>query len=161
MTAGAARQPVRALVLQRQSAYHKSGNDMTTRIPTPASRKTSSLRNKLLVAGAIILFLLVFGELWRRISQAAQLRSLERQIGAQVTQLSEESNRKATEIAESQSDAAVADWARKEGRMILPGEVLVQPLAPTAAATAAPPEETSDGDVPNWRVWWKWLWGSE
>jgi cell division protein FtsB len=134
---------------------------MTARIPTPDSQKTGSLRNKLLIAGAIILFLLVFGELWRRISQAAQLRALERQIGAQVTQLAEESNRQATEIAGAQSDAAVADWARNEGRMVLPGEVLIQPLAPTAAATVTAPEENPSSDVPNWRVWWEWLWGSD
>ncbi|MBN1440720.1 MAG: hypothetical protein JW929_15040 [Anaerolineales bacterium] len=120
---------------------------------------SSSRKSKLLVAAAIVIFLLVFGELWRRISQAAELRDLERQIGGQVTQLAEESNRMATQIAGAQSDEAVADWARAEGKMVLPGEVLVQPIAPTAPAATPEPEEDSSGTVPNWRIWWEWLWG--
>jgi cell division protein FtsB len=129
--------------------------------PPPSASQSSSLRNKLIIAAAIILFLLVFGELWRRISQAAELRSLERQVGAQVTQLAEESDRMATRIADSQSDAAVAEWARGEGKMVLPGEVLVQPVAPTAASTVPGPSEDTAGSVPNWRVWLEWLWGNE
>jgi cell division protein FtsB len=134
---------------------------MQTISPPPSASQPSSLRNKLIVAAAIILFLLVFGELWRRISQAAELRALERQVGAQVTQLAEESDRMATRIADSQSDEAVAEWARDDGKMVLPGEVLVQPIAPTAASAA--PETSNDpaGSVPNWRVWLEWLWGSE
>ncbi len=127
----------------------------------PASSNSSSSRNKALIAVAIVVFLLVFGELWRRISQAAELRSLEHQIGAQVTQLAKESDRMSTLIANAQSDEAVAAWARGEGKMILPGEVLVQPLAPTAAPATPEPSEDPAGAVPNWRVWLEWLWGSE
>jgi cell division protein FtsB len=134
---------------------------MPTTIPPPAPVTSSSRKNKFLIAGAILVFLLVFGELWRRISQAADLRSLEHQIGAQVTQLADESNRMATQIAGAQSDEAVADWARNEGKMVLPGEVLVQPIAPTAPAQATEPAEDSTGAVPNWRVWLEWLWGDK
>jgi outer membrane murein-binding lipoprotein Lpp len=132
---------------------------MPTQVPPPASPNSSAIRNKLLIAGAILLFLLVFGELWRRISQAAELRSLERQIGAQVTQLAGQSNSMATQIGGAQSDAAVANWARDEGKLVLPGEVLVQPLAPTGEAVTPAPAANPTGEVPNWRVWWEWLWG--
>jgi cell division protein FtsB len=133
---------------------------MPTQSSTPASSTPSSLRNKLLIAAAILVFLLVFGELWRRISQAAELRTLEHQIGGQVTQLAQESDRMATLIAKAQSDEAVAAWARDEGKMILPGEILVQPIAPTAAAATPEPPEDPVGVVPNWRVWLEWLWGN-
>jgi cell division protein FtsB len=132
----------------------------TVKRPPPSSNP-SSRKNKLIVAGAIFVSLLVFGELWRRVSQAANLRSLEHKIGAQVTQLAQESDRMSTLIANARSDEAVAEWARDEGKMILPGEVLVQPVAPTAPpATPEPAQEPSD-TVPNWRVWWEWLWGEE
>lgn len=127
--------------------------------PSPAAVKPSLRRNQLIVAGAVLVFLLVFGELWRRISQAADLRGLEHQIGAQVTQLSLESDRMATLVAGAQSDEAVAEWARNEGRMILPGEVLVQPIAPTAPAGSSEPPQEPETELPNWRVWWEWLWG--
>lgn len=139
----------------------QAANRMPTTTPPRVPANPSSRKNKLLIAGAILVFLLVFGELWRRISQAADLRSLEQKIGAQVTQLSEESNRMATLIANAQSDEAVADWARNEGKMVLPGEVLIQPIAPTAQAATPAPAEDSAGTIPNWRVWWEWLWGQE
>ena len=132
---------------------------MQTPTPPPAPSNTSSRKNKWLIAGAILVFLLVFGELWRRISQAADLRGLERQIGAQVTQLARESNRMGTLIAGAQSDEAVAEWARNEGKLILPGEVLIQPIAPTAQSATPEPAEDPAGTLPNWRVWWEWLWG--
>jgi len=134
---------------------------MPTQIPTPESSNPSPLKNRLLIAAAILVFLCVFGELWRRISQAAELRELEHQIGAQVTQLAQESNRMATLIANAQSDEAVAEWARDEGKMVLPGEVLVQPIAPTAVPATPQAAEDSAGTVSNWRVWLEWLWGKE
>ncbi|OGO08425.1 MAG: hypothetical protein A3K46_05050 [Chloroflexi bacterium RBG_13_60_9] len=132
---------------------------MPTTTPLPASSNPSSRKNKLLIAGAILVFLLVFGELWRRISQAAELRNLEGQIGGQVTQLARESDRMATLIANAQSDEAVADWARDEGKMVLPGEILIQPIAPTARSATPEPPENPTGTVANWRVWLEWLWG--
>jgi cell division protein FtsB len=103
----------------------------------------------------------VFGELWRRVSQAADLRNLEHKIGAQVTELAGESNRMGTLIANAQSDQAVADWARSHGKMVLPGEVLVQPVAPTSSTPAPASSQTTENSPPPWRVWWEWLWGPE
>jgi cell division protein FtsB len=127
----------------------------------PEPVKPSSRQNRLLIAVAIILFILIFGELWRRISQAADLRSLEHKIGGQVTELADESNRMGTLIANAQSDQAVEDWARSHGKMVLPGEVLVQPVAPTASAPTPEPSGPPESAPPNWRVWWEWLWGAE
>ena len=134
---------------------------MPTSSRSPVATDPSARRNQLIIAGAILVFLLVFGELWRRISQAADLRGLEHQIGAQVTALAGESDRMATLVAGARGDEAVAEWARNEGRMILPGEVLVQPVAPTAQAAAAEAGPEPEPELPNWRVWWEWLWGDE
>jgi cell division protein FtsB len=129
--------------------------------PPPSPSPSSSRQNRLLIAAGIVIFLLVFGELWRRISQAADLRSLEHKIGAQVTELARESNRMGTLIAGAQSDQAVADWARNHGKMVLPGEVLVQPIAPTSSTPTPAPAGSTDNSPPNWRVWLEWLWGPE
>jgi cell division protein FtsB len=129
--------------------------------PPPPAAEPSPRKNRWVVAAAIIVFLLVFGELWRRISQASELRDLEHQIGAQVTQLALESDRMGTLVANAQSDEAVADWARNEGKMILPGEVLVQPMAPTAKSSTAESAEDAEENIPNWRIWWEWLWGED
>jgi cell division protein FtsB len=131
--------------------------------PSPSSQGSGPIRHdRLLIAAGILVFLLVFGELWRRISQASDLRALEHRIGAQVTQLADESVRVDTLIAGAQSDEAVAEWARGEGKMVKPGEILVVPQA----ATVHPPlPETPPAEIPmnlpNWRIWWEWLMGEE
>lgn len=71
---------------------------------------------------------------------------------------------RATLIAERdavQSDAFVEQWARGEGKMVRPGEVLVVPLAPIGEApppTATPPPavtiETSPPRPEPWTLWW-------
>lgn len=129
--------------------------------PTPPPHQPIRHERLFIVVG-IIIFLLVFGELWRRISQASDLRALEHRIGAQVTQLAAESDRMNTLIANAQSDEEVARWARSEGKMVQPGEVLVQPLAPTVhPPLKESPSTTTAGTLPNWRVWWEWLMGAE
>jgi cell division protein FtsB len=128
---------------------------------TPTPPKHSFRQDRLLIAAGIIIFLLVFGELWRRISQASDLRALENRIGAQVTQLAQESDRMNTLIAGAQSDEAVAHWARSEGKMVLPGEVLVQPIAATLPAPTPEPPTGPIDNLPKWRVWWEWLMGTE
>jgi cell division protein FtsB len=129
--------------------------------PPSVPPQASSRQTRILIAAGIIVFLLVFGELWRRISQAADLRNLEHKVGAQVTELAVESNRMATLIAGAQSDQAVEEWARSHGKMVLPGEVLVQPIAPTASTPAPEATSSTASSPPNWMVWWEWLWGAE
>jgi cell division protein FtsB len=67
-----------------------------------------------------------------------------------------------TNLALEQALSAISDpafveaWARREGKMVRPGEVLVVPLpageppAPTPSPTPEPREEPE-----TWTVWWK------
>lgn len=62
------------------------------------------------------------------------------------------------------SDAYVAQWARSQGRMILPGEILVVPVPAAAAVvdtqpTPTPPIpvealRTTPATPEPWKVWW-------
>jgi hypothetical protein len=124
--------------------------------PTPSS----PLQNRLLIAAVILIGLLIFGELWRRISQASELRILEGRVGAQVTQLAKESNLLSTQIADAQSDEEVAKWAHSQGKMVLPGEILVMPLTPAPQPTSTPTAYPSSTQLSNWKIWWEWLWGA-
>jgi hypothetical protein len=125
-----------------------------------SSPANSPVRTRLLIAFGIIVGVLIFGELWRRISQASELRGLESRMGAQVTQLSSASNLLSTQIAGAQSDDAVAAWAHREGKMVQPGDVLVLPLTPPAIATPVPAASTHSARLPNWKIWWEWMWGT-
>ncbi len=58
-------------------------------------------------------------------------------------------------------DAFVEKWARKEGKMVKPGEVLVVPvpgrMPPQAAPTPFVPRPSTDqhADAQNWKLWWQ------
>jgi hypothetical protein len=127
---------------------------------SPSPSRNLMLRNRLLIAAGIIIGLLIFGELWRRISQASELRGLENRVGAQVTQLSHQSDLISTQIAGAQSDESIANWAHSQSKMIQPGEVLVMPLTPAPRATSTPSAQPSQSTLPNWRIWWEWIWGT-
>jgi cell division protein FtsB len=132
---------------------HDSG-DSDERHPTQRS-------NFWLVALAVLLVFLLLGELWRRIGQASELRALQDRLAVQVTVLAGQADQLDTSIASARSDQAVAQWARSQGKMARPGEVLVQPVTP-AGATPSPPAPASPPQGPaNWRIWWEWLWGQE
>jgi cell division protein FtsB len=62
------------------------------------------------------------------------------------------------QIAYASSDAAVEEWAREEGRMMLPGDIIVVPL-PDASFVPEPVEEEVVYSQPesNWDAWIQWL----
>ncbi len=127
---------------------------------TPPSENAPPERsNRWIAIVAVVVLFLLLGELWRRIGQASELGQLERRLDVQVTALSSQSAGLATEIASARSDESVERWARSEAKMALPGEVLVQPVTPISAAPAAPAEDALPPPLPNWRIWWEWLWG--
>ena len=127
---------------------------------TPSEPKAQPERsNRWMAIVAVVVIFLLLGELWRRIGQASELGQLERRLDSQVTALSSQSAGLATDIAVARSDEAVARWARSEAKMALPGEVLVQPVTPASAAPATASETTLPPALPNWRIWWEWVWG--
>lgn len=81
---------------------------------------------------------------------------IEREIAAvQATQVALQ-----TTLEWVQNPAFVEAWARREGKMARPGEVLVIPVAaaalptPTPAPTVEAPTEEA-APVETWSVWWK------
>jgi len=62
------------------------------------------------------------------------------------------------QITYASSDGAVEEWAREEGRMMLPGDIIVVPL-PDASFMPEPVEEEVVYSDPenNWDAWMQWL----
>ncbi|NPV66086.1 MAG: hypothetical protein HPY64_02940 [Anaerolineae bacterium] len=69
----------------------------------------------------------------------------------------------------ARSDEYVVSWARSEGKMVQPNEVLVIPVPaskplPTATPTPLPPEALFPEEEPiveNWRLWWALFFDSD
>lgn len=77
------------------------------------------------------------------------------EMQAEVVGLQATATALSEQIAYATSQAAVDQWAREEGHMTMPGDVLIIPIPPPGA-TSVPvfvPTVASRA-VENWEIWW-------
>ncbi len=115
---------------------------------------------KLIVIGAIVLgFFLLMG-LFDRLTELASLSRLEKEIQSEVVQYTATVKSLYTQIAYATSEAAVEEWAREQGHMARPGDVLIVPVAPGGATPQSIIQPTpTQRQVTNWEVWWALFFG--
>jgi cell division protein FtsB len=96
-----------------------------------------------------------------RITAGQPLQEAYKRALAEIEQLQREQEALIAERDYVQSDAFVEQWARDEGKMVRPGEVLVIPVPavsslpqPEANPTRSVPVETTPRKPENWHVWW-------
>lgn len=95
-----------------------------------------------------------------RITAAQPLQQLYAQVSQEIEQLKQDQASLITERDYVQSDAYVESWARDDGKMVRPGEILVipKPVGVSAAPTPIPPPdiplETEPPEPETWQVWW-------
>lgn len=137
--------------------------------PAPQKKVPSTTRGKrnnqlsgvqVIFAAILAIGLILAINFSTRISSSRLQREVYQTVQAEVNALQQE---RATLIAERdhvQSEAFVEQWARGEGKMIRPGEVLVIPLAessnrlPTPTPQATVDVETSPPEPEPWTLWW-------
>jgi cell division protein FtsB len=108
----------------------------------------------------IVAGILVLGDLNQRMADARQLEQDASLLKTEVTSLESENQALQTQVAEATSEAAVERWARSEGKMVRPGEILVFPVAPTGTRFVQQPTPTPLPPLPsNWEVWWALFFG--
>lgn len=103
----------------------------------------------------LLLFLLLMG-LSARVNELNQLTEQYQMMNTEVAALRSTNTHLETQIGFASSDAAVDEYAREEGLMVKPGEVLVIPISPDNP-TPAPEIPLVDKPevVPNWRIWYQ------
>ena len=96
-----------------------------------------------------------------RITAGQPLQEAYNQAVTEVYQLKSEQTDLIKERDFVQSDAFVESWARDNGKMVRPGEVLVVPVpstkslaTPDANQTQSVPVETTPRQAAPWSVWW-------
>lgn len=117
-------------------------------------------KKHLLIAGAVIILFFLVMDLNSRLVSLNRLSSEAKAMQTEVSSLVATSTALSDEIVFAQSDAAVDEWAREEGHMTRPGDVLVVPVAPPGA-TPVPvfvPTPTVMS-VKNMDVWWALFFG--
>ena len=104
---------------------------------------------------ALIVGVLIFGDLTRRMTDARRMERDGRMLATEVTQLEAANSELEAQIAQANDEANVARWARAEAKLVLEGERLVVPL-PAERLTeeqALAPELAQDAPS-TWEIWW-------
>lgn len=127
----------------------------------PERKRTGQLSGLQIMFAAILAIGLILGLNFTSLVASGQpLQELFRQVNSEIERLQQEQAALIQERDYAQSDAYVARWARSEGKLVLPGEVLVIPVPsgvqaeatlvaePTVAIETRPPEPEP------WQVWW-------
>lgn len=95
-----------------------------------------------------------------RIANSRLQREVFQSVSSEVEALKEDRATLQAELDFVQSDAYVEQWARSDGKMVRPGEVIVVPLPlesaiePTPAPTPVVRVETSPPEPDPWTLWW-------
>ena len=102
---------------------------------------------------AIVLFFLVM-DLNNRLSELSRLSKQQEKAATVIAQLESTLNNLNTQVAYSNSQGAVEDWAYEEGHMTRPGENLIIPLVPAGTTPQVLTVVTTTPEpVENWQVW--------
>ena len=109
---------------------------------------------------ALIVGVLIFGDLTRRMTDARRMERDGRMLATEVTHLEAANWELETQIAQANDEANVARWARAEAKLVMEGERLVVPIPAGGLAEDEPPLSDSVQDPPStWEIWWALLVG--
>ncbi|MDZ4670312.1 MAG: hypothetical protein SH821_05540 [Phototrophicales bacterium] len=136
--------------------------------PTPPSRGryTGLTGVQIMFAAIIAIGLILAINFSSRITSSRPLNEFYQSVESEILTLRQE---QATLIAErdyAESPAFVQQWARGDGKMIRPGEILVIPLSAGLPPTPTPvlpifnDVQTSPQGPENWQLWWALMFDS-
>lgn len=107
-----------------------------------------------------VLGILVLGDLNRRMADAERLERDSLALQADVDALEDEHARLQAEIAGVVNDTYLEAWARREAKMVRPGERLIIPIPAGGAGEVQTPGAEPLEPLPSpWQVWWALLFG--
>lgn len=119
-------------------------------------KKTFFDTRRLIFYGIMLLLFFLLMNLSARVNQLNMLTEQYQMMGTNVAALRATNYVLETRIAFASSDSAVDEYAREQGYMVKPGEVLVIPISPENVT----PEPIVDllptvEPLPNWKIWYQ------
>jgi cell division protein FtsB len=125
-----------------------------------APKQPRRSKGRLWLLLAVVLGILILGDLNRRMSDARRLERDSQQLATEVRSLEAENQGLQTQVAGATTDAMVEEWARSQARMVQPGERLIVPVpSDPNGPTPTPIPEDQIERPSNWDVWWALLFG--
>jgi hypothetical protein len=134
---------------------------MSTSVETmtglPSARPTFS---RPLVVALVVIGILILGDLNGRMADALRLEQDAGLLRGEVASLEGQQAALQTQIAEVVNDYTVEQWARREAKMVRPGERLVLAVPASGASEPEIPASETAAPLPSaWQVWWALLFG--
>jgi hypothetical protein len=132
---------------------------MEERTERPRKQQISGIQ--IVFASILSIGLLLTINFSARIRRGQQIEEVRARIEATINVLSTEQANLISERDYASSDAAVIEWAHREGKLIREGEVLVIPVQPanaqitTPTPAATPIPLATPTEPPTWHLWWK------
>jgi cell division protein FtsB len=112
-------------------------------------------KKQLTIVILIIIFFFMLLGLNSRLSELFRLSDQQTIMQTKVASLKNTDISLNTQIAIATSDLAVEAWARDQGHMVQPGDMVIIPLQPSSAPQdlSYPPTKTPI-PMENWQIWW-------
>ncbi len=111
-------------------------------------------KKQILLVGVLIVVGLLMMDMNTRLAELFRLKSQLEVAQAQYDHAVEENLRLKEKIAYAQSEKAVDEWAREQGHMAKPGDVVIIPIPPKGAKPNPTPVPTpTTVVVENWEIW--------
>jgi len=112
------------------------------------------------IIALVVLGILVLGDLNRRMADARRLEQDAILLETEVADMATERVDLMTQVAEATSEPVIAEWAHEQAKMVLPGEVLVVPVAPGGATPVPASAGAGTQEAPsNFEIWLALLFG--
>jgi cell division protein FtsB len=109
---------------------------------------------RVIVISLVVILVLVLIDFNQRMVLLAKLRTQEKQLEFEYSQLQATKNALEAELASANTDQAVEKWAREEGGMIQEGDIPIVLIAPSDQILPQPtPKEVIIDEVENWEIW--------
>ena len=118
-------------------------------------KKLSYDKKQITIVILVIIFFFMLLGLNSRLSELFRLSDQQAIMLTKVTSLKNTNIALNTQIAIATSDLAVEAWARDQGHMAQPGDMVIVPLQPSYATQdfSYPPTKTPNL-IENWQIWW-------
>jgi hypothetical protein len=133
------------------------------RTPPPRRQQISGIQ--IVFASILAIGLLLTINFSGRIRRGQQIEDVRQRIEATIAQLSIEQAQLLEQRDYAVSDAAVIEWAHRDGKMVREGEVLVIPVPageiPTPTPPATPIPLATPTPIPVFDVWWSLFFDSD
>lgn len=111
-------------------------------------------KKQILIAALLVLFVFLLMDLNSRLTELSRQSRQRDQMQTEASYLMLTEAALQGEVEYATSEAAVEDWAREQGHMQRPGDVVIIPM-PAKGATPSPVVTVAPTitPVPRWQVW--------